>query len=67
MIPSGHRLERLRSDRGGEYTGLEYREYRLRRESSRNLRQRIHRSKMAFQNESGRLYGSPQSQKGNFW
>ena len=27
VIPSGHRLQRLRSDRGGEYTGLEYREY----------------------------------------
>ena len=26
MIPSGHRLKRLRSNRGGEYTGLEYRE-----------------------------------------
>ena len=25
VIPSGHRLQRLRSDRGGEYTGLEYR------------------------------------------
>ena len=25
MIPSGHRLRRLLSDRGGEYTGLEYR------------------------------------------
>ena len=30
VIPSGHRLQRLRSDRGGEYTGLEYREYCLR-------------------------------------
>ena len=29
VIPSGHRLQRLRSDRGGEYTGLEYREYCL--------------------------------------
>ena len=28
-IPSGHRLQRRRSDRGGEYTGLEYREYCL--------------------------------------
>ena len=28
-IPSGHRLQRLRSDRGGKYTGLEYREYSL--------------------------------------
>ena len=27
VIPSGHRLQRLRWDRGGEYTGLEYREY----------------------------------------
>ena len=24
VIPSGHRLQHLRSDRGGEYTGLEY-------------------------------------------
>ena len=24
VIPSGHRLQRLRSDRGGEYAGLEY-------------------------------------------
>ena len=29
VIPSGHRLQRLRSDRGGEYTGLEHREYCL--------------------------------------
>ncbi|CAN0462903.1 unnamed protein product [Laminaria digitata] len=29
VIPSGHRLQRLRSDRGGNYTGLEYREYCL--------------------------------------
>ena len=29
VIPSGHRLQRLPSDRGGEYTGLEYREYCL--------------------------------------
>ena len=29
VIPSGHRLQRLRSDRGGEYTGLKYREYCL--------------------------------------
>ena len=29
VIPSGHRLQRLRSDRGGEYTGQEYREYCL--------------------------------------
>ena len=29
MIPSGHRLKRLRSNRGGEYTGLEYREHCL--------------------------------------
>ena len=29
VIPSGHGLQRLRSDRGGEYTGLEYREYCL--------------------------------------
>ena len=29
VVPSGHRLQRLRSDRGGEYTGLEYREYCL--------------------------------------
>ena len=57
VIPSGHRLQRLRSDRGGEYTGLEYREYCL-QESGRNLRQRTHRSKMAFQNVSGRVYGT---------
>ena len=57
VIPSGHRLQRLRSDRGGEYTGLEYREYCL-QESGRNLRQRTHRSKMAFQNVSERLYGT---------
>ena len=48
VIPSGHRLQRIRSDRGGEYTGLKYREYCLQTESSRNLRQRIHRSKMSF-------------------
>ncbi|CAN0574163.1 unnamed protein product [Laminaria digitata] len=29
VIPSGHRLQRLLSDRGCEYTGLEYREYCL--------------------------------------
>ncbi|CAN0490906.1 unnamed protein product, partial [Laminaria digitata] len=29
VFPSGHRLQRLRSDRGGENTGLEYREYCL--------------------------------------
>ena len=29
VIPPGHRLQRLRSDRGGEYTELEYREYSL--------------------------------------
>ena len=29
VTPSGLRLQRLRSDRGGEYTGLEYREYCL--------------------------------------
>ena len=29
VLPSGHRLQRLCSDRGGEYTGLEYREYCL--------------------------------------
>ena len=29
VIHYGHRLQRLRSDRGGEYTGLEYREYCL--------------------------------------
>ena len=29
VIPSGYRLQRLRSDRGVEYTGLEYREYCL--------------------------------------
>ena len=29
VIPSGHLLQRLRSDRGGEYTRLEYREYCL--------------------------------------
>ena len=29
VIPSGHQLQRLRSDRRGEYTGLEYREYCL--------------------------------------
>ena len=45
VIPSGHRLQCLRSDRGGEY----------RPEPSRNLRQRTHHSKMAFQNVSGRL------------
>ena len=60
VIPSGHRLHRLRSDRGGECTGLKFREYCLqyRPESSRNSRQRTHRSKMAFQNVSGRLYGT---------
>ena len=29
VIASGHRLQRLRSDRGGEYIELEYREYCL--------------------------------------
>ena len=29
VIPSGHRLQRLRSDIVGEYTGLEYRQYYL--------------------------------------
>ena len=29
VTPSGHRLQRLRSDRWGEYTRLEYREYCL--------------------------------------
>ena len=29
VIPSGHRLQCFRSDCGGEYTGLEYREYCL--------------------------------------
>ena len=29
VVPSGHRLQHLRSDHGGEYTGLEYREYCL--------------------------------------
>ena len=56
VILSGHRLQRLRSDRGREYTGLESIAYRP--ESSRGLWQRIHRSKMAFQNVSGRLYGT---------
>ena len=29
VIPSGHGHQRLRSDRGGECTGLEYRDYWL--------------------------------------
>ena len=32
MIPSGHRLQRLCSNRGGEYTELEHREYCLQTE-----------------------------------
>ena len=58
LIPSGHRLQRLRSNRGGECTdwNIESTAYRL--ESGRNLRKRTHLIKMAFQNVSGRLYGT---------
>ena len=58
VIPSGHRLQRLRSDRGGEYTGLEYREYCLQTGIKQEFAATKHRSKMAFQNVSGRLYGT---------
>ena len=56
VIPSGHRLQRLRWDRGGEYTGLEYREYCAMTGIKQEFAERSHRSKMAFQNVSGRLY-----------
>ena len=48
VIPSGHRLQRLRSDRGGEYTGLEYREYCLQTGIKQEFAATKHRSKMAF-------------------
>ena len=47
-IPSGHRLQHLRSDRGGEYTGLKYREYCMQTGIRQELEQRIRRIKMAF-------------------
>ena len=56
VIPSAHRLQRIRSDRGGEYTGLEYREYCAMTGIKQEFAERSHRSKMAFQNVSGRLY-----------
>ena len=48
VIPSGHRLQRIRSDRGGEYTGLKYREYCMQTGIRQELEQRIRRIKMAF-------------------
>ena len=50
VIPSGHRLQRLRSDRGGEYTGLEYQEYCL----QTGIKQEFATTITMFRNISGR-------------
>ena len=55
LIPSGHRLQRLRSDLEGEFIGLEYREYYLQTGIKQESAATNTLQKMAFPNVSGRL------------
>ena len=56
VIPSGHRLQRFARTVEASKPDWNNESTAYRPEPSRNLRQRSHRSKMAFQNVSGRLY-----------